>query len=132
MNSDNDPSGKKLPDRPFDRTPGGDSGFSPMSVEITTDGDFKKEQKEILQKAINGEIESSKSLRYAGLFVIVAGVALIFLGYTGSIDFSFVYKGFSSDLENASPGAFCVLVGIALLIFSRPKIKIKFSKPKNK
>lgn len=74
--------------------------------------------------AICGEIGLALLAMLTGIGMIIAGIWLTYLGYTG--DYQFFIKGDSieASLANATPGILLIVLG-ALVIIWRAKINIK-------
>lgn len=61
-----------------------------------------------------------------GALICSAGLALIVLGLTGSIEWIVKVGSFSSRLANASPGAFFALIGSGIIIAYKPRISYHY------
>lgn len=60
----------------------------------------------------------------AGLLFLVAGMVLMVLGVTGSIDISGGNTGVQGQITNASPGLVVAIVGAVLIWFFKPRLEI--------
>lgn len=58
-----------------------------------------------------------------GSTICLAGLTLILLGLTGSIEWIVKVGTFSSKLVNASPGAFFSVIGLIIIVVYKPRIK---------
>jgi hypothetical protein len=62
--------------------------------------------------------------RIVGLLLCVAGVVLIVLGYSGSVDWKLADAGFSDSIQTGSLGIVVLVAGVLLVIFCRPKLVV--------
>ncbi|TGL58707.1 hypothetical protein [Leptospira sarikeiensis] len=90
------------------------------SADLSKDTDL-----DIQRNSILAESESSKYLRIIAFALILGGLALVFLGYSGTISLEIASKILSAKILNSTPGLLSILLGVVVAIFSRPKIKIK-------
>ena len=77
--------------------------------------------------AICGEVILALLAMLTGIGMIIAGVWLTYLGYTG--DYQLFIKGDSieASLANATPGVLLIVLGVLVIIW-RAKINIKLRK----
>jgi hypothetical protein len=54
-----------------------------------------------------------------GMLLIALGILLVYLGFNGSLQWSFSAFGVQSKLVDASPGVFVMVVGIILIAVNR-------------
>lgn len=89
------------------------------------------ESVEIVGKLADGEIASIARMQLivslvaiiGGVLLILVGVGLVYLGFKGSIQWSFSAFGLSSKLIDASPGIFLMVVGIILIALNRFSVR---------
>ncbi len=60
-----------------------------------------------------------------GLISLVGGLSLIFHGTVGSTSWSASILGFESHVNDAIPGVFLFVVGIFIVLITRPRVKIE-------
>jgi hypothetical protein len=60
-----------------------------------------------------------------GLICVVGGLALIYAGVEGSIDWSLKGLGLESKLAKASPGALVIVAGVVIIWVTRFSYKVK-------
>lgn len=60
-----------------------------------------------------------------GVIIVLAGVALIAFGFTGSVDIAFESGETKGHLATSALGIVLVIIGAAIVYFTKPRIKIK-------
>ncbi|WP_430883323.1 hypothetical protein [Fusibacter sp. JL216-2] len=62
------------------------------------------------------QVTTTQKSNLASVLIILAGIVMTFLGYSGSINWSLSFGGVESNLANASPGVLIVIVGFIMFV----------------
>ena len=81
--------------------------------------------KEILLEAVRGEYRYAMLGFILGLASIIGGVILGLHGVSGSTSWTAEAFGLKSELNDAAPGVVLFIVGVFMILLTRPRIKIK-------
>jgi hypothetical protein len=77
----------------------------------------------VMQDATKREYQYARLGLVVGALVVLAGVVLIILGYSGSVDIAFQSGTDKGHLVTGSLGVVIALAGVAILFFTRPKVR---------
>jgi hypothetical protein len=79
---------------------------------------------EILNRAIGLEYRRQTWSFAAAVFFGLVGVALLYLGISGSVNWSFEGYGVKTNLTNAAPGVVSLILAGLILLIQRPKVRL--------
>lgn len=79
---------------------------------------------EIQEKALRGELIYAILGLIAGMICVLGGIALIVLGFTGSVEIAFQSGEIEAKLATGSLGIVVVLLGGLILRFTRYRVRI--------
>ena len=88
-------------------------------------GDEKSESARIVSQAVTGEYIYGILGLIIGLAAIMSGVALCVHGVVGSTSWTADLLSLKSELNDAAPGVVLFVVGLFIVIFTKPKVKLK-------
>ncbi|MBJ3777345.1 hypothetical protein [Acuticoccus mangrovi] len=91
------------------------------SINIRAEGLTRPER----EKAIKGELRAAYFRSISGVFVVLIGVFLIFLGIGDVVDFGFEAPALVTKITNSSPGLVIIIIGAVLILTGSPNINIK-------
>jgi hypothetical protein len=109
------------------------SGEAPPPEPIGEDLELEELELDTPLDAATASDAIRREYRYAtlglivGTIVVLAGVVLIVLGFTGAVDITFQSGKNSGKVTTGSLGIVVVLVGAAILVLTRPRVKAKKS-----
>ena len=95
-------------------------------VEVTEN--VVREHPELAKQLAKGEQQKSTFGLVIGLICVVGGLALIYAGVEGSIDWTLKGMGLESKLAKASPGVILFLVGLYIIWITRFRYIVKSPK----
>jgi len=77
-----------------------------------------------VDRIIENERTGSLPGLISGTILVLFGIGATVAGLSGSMDLVVAVHNFSSRLTNATPGVFCVVAGVVLLLLSKPTVKV--------
>ena len=80
---------------------------------------------EILSNTIENEYKYGKFGLLIGVVAMIGGIFLGIYGVVGSTSWSAKFAGFESSLVDASPGVILFVIGLFIMLFTRPKVNFK-------
>jgi len=120
-------------DPPVDRTGAGKRDDSATTVVTATQPapaqPFPKpyggsHSAEILTQAIQGEYRYAMLGLVLGLASIIGGVVLGIHGVVGATSWTASFLGLTSKINDAAPGVVLFIVGLFMIVATRPKVKL--------
>ena len=80
---------------------------------------------EILSSTIENEYKYGKFGLLIGVVAMIGGIFPGIYGVVGSTSWSAKFAGFESSLVDASPGVILFVIGLFIMLFTRPKVNFK-------
>lgn|ERR1022692_4684717 len=77
----------------------------------------------VMQEGIKSEYRYARLGLTIGALAVLAGVVLIILGYSGSVDITFQSGRDKGHLVTGSLGVVIALVGLGIIFFTLPKVR---------
>lgn len=77
----------------------------------------------VMQEGMKSEYRYARLGLVIGALVVLAGVVLIILGYSGSVDVTFQSGSNKGHLVTGSLGVVIAIIGLGVLFWTRPKVR---------
>jgi len=78
----------------------------------------------VLSEAVKGEYQYAKLGLLLGLATIIGGIILGLHGVTGHTSWTAEALGFESNINDAAPGVVLFIVGVFVVYFTKPRVKL--------